>query len=184
LQESDGSSVGLGLAYVVGNLGRVELARRKFESAVEWFDKARKLDPGAIRVVYERGVAHLRAGEIDEAVRVFEKAAVLHVGDPIPHANLALCWLKLGMTNKAQDAIGKAVQLCQAMPDDGKIPATTFGRSAVKAPQPTKVEDKPVIRSPFVQAVRARVHAARGEFEKAAEVAAEAVRLDPATSLP
>lgn len=165
-------------AYPLGNLGKVELARRKFDSAGEWFDKARKLEPGATWLVCGRGVAHLRAGEIDEAVRVFERAATLNAADHIPHANLALCWLKLGMTNKADDAIGKAVQVCLVPSDEGSVPATS-GRKAVKAPPPAKPEVQAVVRSPFVQAVRARVHAARGEFEKASEAAAEAVRLDP-----
>lgn len=164
-------------ADAIGGLGRVELARRRFEAAGQRFDAARKVDPGAAWHVCGRGVAHLRAGEPDEAVRAFEKASAMSPGDPVPHANLALCWLAQKMTNKAEDAVGKAVQLCLPVAGDEK--ATASGRPAVKAVTPNRVEEKPAVRSAFVLAVRARVRAARGEWEKATADAAEAATLDP-----
>jgi tetratricopeptide (TPR) repeat protein len=94
----------------------IELARRRFDAALDQAAYARHLDeslPGPDAV---RGEVHLRRGDLDAAESAFQRAAELAPGDAGPWSGLAAIALRRGNYDAAIDAALHALELNLELP--------------------------------------------------------------------
>lgn len=92
-----------GMAYF--NLGNVALRTGQNANAVAWYDSALAASPRMKQLRLNRGLAHLRMGELDLAQADYTAEAMMFKLDARPHNNLAALHLLTGDTVSAQAAI-------------------------------------------------------------------------------
>jgi len=94
-------------------LGATELYRQQPDKAVEWFRRALAAEPDSVAARLALGDAYLRAGKAAEAVTEL-KAVARSAQSSQAYALLGRAYQKLGQTQEAAQAFGRARQLLQA----------------------------------------------------------------------
>ncbi len=83
-------------------LGEMARQARKWNEAIEHFDRAGKIDPNAIRVLIGLGKTLVSAGRPVEAVQPLEKAVRLAPEDAVAHYQMYFAYLRVGREEEAR----------------------------------------------------------------------------------
>jgi tetratricopeptide (TPR) repeat protein len=166
-------------AYAVD--GELYMDARRFDAAVDAYDKALRVKPDDTEMLYGRGLAYAEAGRIDQAVADFRKVLELKPGD-VEASNA------LGYTLADNDRdLGEAQSLIQAAraarPDDPSV-ADSWGWLKFRQGQLDQAES--TLRGAWSQRKDADigVHLAevlwsRGQHDEARKLLNEVRRIDP-----
>lgn len=96
------------LAEAYERRGSIETFAGRYADAVLWYDRARKLSPGKVKLLHESAAAQYRAGNYADARTLAERALTLYEDD---HPELADLLLTLAIIRSAQADYGEAEQL-------------------------------------------------------------------------
>jgi tetratricopeptide (TPR) repeat protein len=91
-------------------LGRLHLAREENESAVKVLGRAAEIDPKNAWAPYYLGEAHYAAKNYGQALEAYAKAAELSPGWLDPLRRLVWTHIAAGETEKAEEALGRALE--------------------------------------------------------------------------
>lgn len=161
--------------------GELYMDARRFDAAVDAYDKALRVKPDDTDMLYGRGLAYAEAGRIDQAVADFRKVLELKPGD-VEASNA------LGYTLADNDRdLGEAQSLIQAAraarPDDPSV-ADSWGWLKFRQGQLDQAES--TLRGAWAQRKDADigVHLAevlwsRGQHDEARKLLNEVRRIDP-----
>ena len=161
--------------------GELYMDARRFDAAVDAYDKALRVKPDDTEMLYGRGLAYAEAGRIDQAVADFRKVLELKPGD-VEASNA------LGYTLADNDRdLGEAQSLIQAAraarPDDPSV-ADSWGWLKFRQGQLDQAES--TLRGAWAQRKDADigVHLAevlwsRGQHDEARKLLNEVRRIDP-----
>ena len=100
-------------------LGRVYLAEKNFDEAIEQFENAVKLTPNTAKLHNDLGVALLEKGKLENLAKAneeFSKAIVLNKNLLDAYFNQALCIQALNLPNQAKEAWQKYLDLDSTSP--------------------------------------------------------------------
>jgi tetratricopeptide (TPR) repeat protein len=92
-------------------LGRLLWDLGELESAGEYLEDARRLDPSYAPIHWRLGRFHREAGRMHEALAAFEKALELAPGDHAASMGMARCLLSMGQPERAADVLEPLLQL-------------------------------------------------------------------------
>ena len=96
--------------------GAIYHSQRRYSDAIVEFGKAVELEPGYAEGHYNLGVARYQLEDYPEAIRHFERAAALEPGDANAFASMALCYRRIGNTQKAGECYGRVLGLDPSYP--------------------------------------------------------------------
>ena len=99
----------LGRCHVL--LGEALMAQGDLSAAAAEFGSAARVDPGGAAGPRLLGELLYGAQRIEEAIVAWTEAARRDPGDPVPHHNLAVAFLRLGRATAARNAIEQAMRL-------------------------------------------------------------------------
>ena len=175
------AAVGLDPAAVeaLGNLGKALLERGEPEEALVHYREAVRLRPGTPAIRVPLGNALLATGRLDEAEACLREAIRLGPGMAAAHASLAGVLEQRGDLDGAIGSIREALRLDPR--HDGAL-ARLATRLRAALPEPDRAAIEGLLADPDLPPARrypllfglAQVSDARGEFDRAAQLAAEA----------
>jgi len=87
------------------------LLKKRFEEAIECFDKVLELDPVDIMTWNYKGVASYTLGRFEDALWSFEKVLELSPGYPVPWNWRGLVLCELGRFEDALGSVEKAIKI-------------------------------------------------------------------------
>ncbi len=96
---------------VTHNLGVAVAAQGRHRTAVGWFEKALRADPGFVSAHFNQGVALMRLGKTQEAIQAFSRATQLDPQLYEAHRILGFLWLSCGKRGRALDHFGRTYEL-------------------------------------------------------------------------
>lgn len=97
--------------YFYGNLGRVYLEGKKFDSAIEIFENASKIDPKNFDYWFNLAIAHRNKEQFDEGIQAYKEALAINPLSSEAHFNIAYLYLCKSDPNTAIDYYKKALEL-------------------------------------------------------------------------
>jgi tetratricopeptide (TPR) repeat protein len=106
--------------YACHNIGAAFAQQENFEKAIEFYNKALKLDPADPKTYNGLGFAFFSLGNLDEAIKYYTKALELDPGFPEANFNLANTLLEQGKIDEAVAHYKKALELKPDWPDARK----------------------------------------------------------------
>ncbi len=166
------------LLYVLGNF-HLELGNHA--QAVQALQKARALAPEDADILYSLGSSYLRQGSYFAAAEALERAVALQPDNPNARFQLGNAYLMLDQWDSARQEYEKALELDPAYwPAMNNIGLVDYEQgdleTAIKHWERT-LEMNDAVAEPYLALATALY--VRGETERAEELAAKAVRLDP-----
>lgn len=90
--------------------GRFYIAQNEDEKASRYYERAIELNPNAAEAYFGLGVIHTRAGQIDQAINMYQKALALSDATPKYILNLAALYAEQENYRKALKQYGKLAQ--------------------------------------------------------------------------
>lgn len=105
-------------AYPYHGLGVCASRQSPPTGAHYFFGRALELDPRMTRTLIERGVFHMKQGNLDSAMNDFEQARRIKPDHDAAHANLGLIYLSQGKLTEAETYLNEARKL---NPDSAEV---------------------------------------------------------------
>ncbi|ABD02932.1 tetratricopeptide repeat protein [Synechococcus sp. JA-2-3B'a(2-13)] len=166
------------LLYVLGN---VHLELGDLEQAIASLQKARALSPQDGAVLYSLGSAYLRQGSYFAAAETLERAVALQPDNPNARFQLGNAYLMLDRWDAARQEYEKTLQLdpayWPAMNNMGLVDYEQGDLDAAIDRWERTIEMNNAVAEPYLALATALY--IRGETERAEELGAKAMRLDP-----
>ncbi len=99
------------LAFVPMNIGFIMISKNEFELAIEWINKAIKLDVKQPLTYNNRGYAKLKLGQVNEALIDINKSLSLYENNNYAYRNRALVYLEMKEIDKACADMQRSIDL-------------------------------------------------------------------------
>jgi tetratricopeptide (TPR) repeat protein len=91
--------------------GVTEMRRKRYDRAIDEFDRALKIDPHHIKSLSDRGETHLGLGQLDRALSDFDRVVALAPTDAVAHNDKAWTLLRLGRLSEALESANRSISL-------------------------------------------------------------------------
>jgi tetratricopeptide (TPR) repeat protein len=94
--------------------GVMQMTRKRYDRAIDEFDRALKINPHYIKSLSGRGEAHLALGQNDRALSDFDRLVALAPTDAVAHNDKAWTLFKLGRLSEALESANTSTSLKRA----------------------------------------------------------------------
>ncbi len=98
-------------AEYLDNLGDAYQRSGDLESALKYFDIAVEYSNTNARIIYNRGVVHLKAHNLQKTIDDFSRAIELDQNFPDPYKSRSWCYNQLGMIDEAVQDMARYIEL-------------------------------------------------------------------------
>jgi tetratricopeptide (TPR) repeat protein len=97
--------------FAVNELGKLKFREKKYEEAIQYFDKRIALDPGSDEAYYYIGLSHKEMKRYPEALTALTKAAELADGNADRHFWVGIMHAQLNNVPEARKSLQRVVEL-------------------------------------------------------------------------
>jgi len=96
--------------YAYHNMGLVYFYKGDYARAVEYYQKALKLEPSYVNVYFDLASVYMALNRNEDAVEVYKKAATLSAQSRKAELSLARLYIKMARTQDAVDLLNSIIE--------------------------------------------------------------------------